>query len=86
MISSNLFHRRCPHHSRFFVPNLVAIFRGDPLTVVSNAGGVWKKIAIFRPTSLYLAHLLQDRARFTMESQQELVCDLSNDAFSSDHE
>jgi len=73
ILSSNFFTIAYPHHSTFSRPNVVAVFRWDPLEAASNAGSM-KTSRFLTNISFYLGN----------GRQQELVCDLSNDAIFND--
>ena len=58
--------------------------RGHPLRGADYRLG--RKILDFLPISRYISQTIQNIAMVTMEGEQELVCDLSNGAISSDLE
>ena len=61
----------------------MTIFRRDPLDGGVESGG-YEKNHNFRSISRFVSETIKGRAIVTMESQSELVCDLSNGAVSSD--
>jgi len=50
------------------------------------AGSLFMKICCFRPVPCFILDTIQDRAVITVERQQGIVCELSNDVIFNDLE
>jgi len=55
-VSSHFSHIGLPHHSSFFIPNCITIFRREPLTRALNND--------FRLTYRFISEMIQDRAEW----------------------